>query len=568
MKGKVVSEGMALEGAYIIRETDIEVEIQKTDDPEREAKRFENARMAGSARLEQLISEAQGRQDGEIADILAFQLLMLEDTDYIGKIEDMILQGRWNSEYAVTQVSKTYQEYLKSMKDNTYLQERAADVADLAKQLINELLGIENEYCEPEEPYIAVAQDLTPSRVASMDDKKLKGIVLEKGSLMSHAAIIAKSRGIPMLINAEEATKKIPDGTEILLDGYKGKISIAPGKDEIREYQNHVLHEAEDKKHLEIYKTRQTKTKDGFAPKIFANITSSKETEQLVEQGGEGVGLFRTEALYMIENDTPPCETMQFETYKTAAQNLKGRPLIIRTLDVGGDKKIPYLKIPPEENPFLGYRAIRYCLENPELFKTQLSAILRASAYGAVSIMFPMIATLEEITHAKEYLEEVKEELCARKIEFNPKTPVGMMVETPMAAIDAPRFAKAVDFMSIGSNDLAQYLFAADRTNDKVSHLNSYFQPGLLRSINKVVQSAHTAGIEVDICGQAGEVLELIPIWIGMGVDNLSVSIPMITKVRRKICALSKADCEKTLSKVLDLDTKSQVRELLMARGL
>ena len=565
MNGKIASKGMAFAAACLICEPEIRIEQQKTGNPQRELERFRAAQARCAVRLEELIGEAEQRENREAGEILDFQLLMLEDTDYLGKIEQKILRENWGCEYAVDEASKSYQQYLRSLTDNPYLRERATDVGDLSKRLICELLGIDDSIPEPEGPYIVVAEDLTPSQVTELDDRKLKGIILEKGALAAHAVIIAKSRGIPCLINVSGVTGQVRNGQDLLLDCFKGRLIVEPDENEILDYRRYSEEQQREAKLLEAYRQRRTETTDGFGMKVFANITSCQETEELVRQGGEGVGLFRTELLYMEKSSAPPSEAAQYEVYKKAAQTLEGRLLIIRTLDVGGDKKIPYLDIPPEDNPFLGYRAIRYCLEHEDLFREQLSAILRASAYGTVAVMFPMISTQDEIMAAKGILDSVKAELSEKGIAFDPAIKVGMMVETPAAALDARRFAGLVDFFSIGTNDLTQYLFAADRMNDRVSHLNSYFQPGLLRCVNHIVSSAHAAGIEVDICGQAGELQELIPVWIGMGVDGLSVSIPMITRVRRTICEASKAECERLLSQILNLDTEAEAREALAA---
>lgn len=565
MKGKVASEGMAFAVAYPIREPEIKIEKKKTDDPQGELERFENARAYCADRLEQLISDAERRQNQDAGDILEFQLLFLEDTDYLGKIEKRILQERWNSEYAVSEVLQGYRRYLSGLTDNPYLQERAVDVDDLARRLLYRLMGIDDALQEPEEPYIAVAEDLSPSQVMAMDVQKLKGIVLEKGSLTAHAVIIAKSRGIPCLIGVGGAMAELPAGKPVLLDCFESTVLPNPDEKRLSVYRRYSEVQAEERKLLKTYQNRETQTRDGYRMKVYANIASWQEASELVRQGGEGVGLFRTELLYIKETSAPPSEDVQYDVYRQTAENLAGRPLIIRTLDAGGDKQVPYLGMPPETNPFLGYRAIRFCLEHPTLFSAQLSAILRASAHGPISIMFPMICAQEELAAARRILEETKERLHAQGFAFDPQIPVGMMVETPAAAMDASRFAKLVDFFSIGTNDLSQYLFAADRSNDKVSGLNSYFQPCLLRCIRQIADSAHAAGIEVDICGQAGEVLELVPLWIGMGIDSLSVSIPMIPKVRHIICEANKADCERLLSRVLDLDTRADVQKALEA---
>lgn len=563
MKGRVASQGMALAEAYPIHELVLEIAQRKAADPQSEMDRFQAAKDQCADQTLRLMNIAAQKDDNEVQEILDFQYLILEDTDFISKIESLIIDEGWNCEYAVGAASDTYRQRLLEMTDNDYLRERAADINDLTKRLLYELMGVSNDLLEPDGSYIAIAEDLAPSQISGMDESKLMGIVLEKGALTAHTVIIARSRGIPCLIETKGAMEQVTQGGSVLLDGFSGELHLSPDAQKLEQYDAYRARQRAEQRELEEYRDRETCTKDGFSMRVYANITSHRDVERLVQQGGEGVGLFRTELLYMESTGAPPSEEVQFEAYRKAAEALDGRPLIIRTLDVGGDKQIPYLGIPQEENPFLGYRAIRYCLEHRDLFYAQLSAILRASAYGKVQIMFPMITNLEELAVARKAVEQVMEDLSERNISFDREIKLGMMMETPAAAMDAERFAGKTDFFSIGTNDLTQYLFAADRTNEMVSKLNSYFQPSLLRAVNHIVRSAHVAGIEVDICGQAGEIPELVPLWIGMGMENLSVSISAITKVRQIICNADKLACEQLLGEVLDMDTEREVREKL-----
>lgn len=550
--------------AFPIRETAIEVTPKRIADAAAEWARFCAAKERCADQIMHLMDDAEKTQEHEVRDILDFQYLILEDADFLGKIEALVCEEGWNCAYAVKTAAEAYRQQLLALTDNAYLRERAADIADLTKRLLCEVLGIDNGITEPGEPYIAIAADLTPSQITGMDSTKLVGIVLEKGAMTSHTVIIARSRGIPCLIGVEGAIAAVCPGAPILIDGFDGMLHLAPDAGQIARYEAYQSRRQAEKAALHEYRSRETCTRDGFRMKVYANITSHKDIEQLLKQGGEGVGLFRTELLYMESTDAPPSEEVQFTAYRKAAEALAGRPLIIRTLDVGGDKEISYLGIPREDNPFLGYRAIRYCLDHKELFRTQISAILRASAYGKVQIMFPMISTMDEVNQVKGLVDEIKEGLATQGIPFDRDIALGMMVETPAAVIDAQRFAQATGFFSIGTNDLTQYLFAADRTNAMVSKLNSYFHPCLLRAVSHVVECARAAGIEVDICGQAGEVPELVPLWIGMGMHNLSVSIPAITKVRRIICESERRLCQDLLCEVLALDTEHEVRQRLM----
>ena len=362
---------------------------------------------------------------------------------------------------------------------------------------------------------------------------------------------------IPCVIGVAGLLEQVRDGQSLLLDAINGQITVEPTPKQVQEFEQYETAYRAEQAELERFRHMATATADGHAMKVYANITSELEVPELLRQGGEGVGLLRTELLYM-ERETPPDEETQYAAYSAIVTGLAGRPLIVRTLDVGGDKRIPYLNIPQEENPFLGYRAIRYCLEHPQVFHPQLAAILRAAALGPVQLMLPMIATLPEVERAREAVAQVRAELKERGRETGPVS-LGMMVETPAAAVMADRFAGCVDFFSIGTNDLTQYLFAADRNNAKVAGLNSYFQPALLHMVNHVCQCAHRHGIEVDICGQAGEMDELIPLWVGMGVDNLSVSVPSIPRVRRTIGQCSAAQCRQLADRALQCSSDREV---------
>jgi phosphotransferase system enzyme I (PtsI) len=371
--------------------------------------------------------------------------------------------------------------------------------------------------------------------------------------------------GIPFIINLKDATGLISQGKMVLMNGFTGEVTVSPDGMQLREYCEYKVYNLKENADLEEYKHRETVTKDGRRMKVFANITSEKEINDLILQGGEGVGLFRTEMMYM-EHEKSPDEERQFVIYSKIATKLKGRPLVIRTLDAGGDKNIGYLNIPKEDNPFLGYRAIRYCLANPEIFKEQIAAILRAGQFGDIRMMVPMITTISEIEQVTALVKEVKKELREKGVGYAENLKIGMMMETPAAAVLADKFAGMVDFFSIGSNDLTQYLFAADRNNELVSNLNSYYHPALIRVMKYICKGAQEKNIEVDICGQAGEVVELIPLWIAMGVDNLSVSIPSITKVRKAICSFDKTECERILDKVINFNTAGEVKRYLKER--
>lgn len=564
MKGTVAAPGMALAVPHLIRSPEIVVEKLAITDVSEELAHFRQAAADCHFALERLMDGMTGSVGDDTVEILDFQLLLLEDTDFIGKIEKNISEEHVNCEYAVKEASDGYITYLSELQDNDYLRERGADVSDLSMQILRRLSGVQEDTAEPDAEYIAIGVDIAPSRIAALNKSNLKGIILEKGGMTSHCVILSRSLGIPCLI--ETAGIIDASGTcagMILLDAISGEAVIDPDVNRIMAYRKYISDEAAEKTGLAPYIHRETVTPDGARMKVCANITTRHEAEELIRQGGEGVGLFRSELLYMSQTGGPPSEEQQYQEYSETAKALRGKPLIIRTLDIGGDKKIDYMDIGNEDNPFLGYRAIRFCLDHPEIFKPQIAAILRTGALGNVRMMLPMITGKTEISAAKQIVGQVKEELAARGERFDADMKIGVMVETPAAIFDAGILAKEADFFSIGTNDLAQYLFAADRTNVKVAALNSYYQPTLLRAVHYVVSAAHAAGIEAHICGQAAETESLIPLWIAMEVDELSVSIPQITAVRRRVCNTKKSECTGLLNTVLLLETAEEVERAL-----
>ena len=563
MEGIIAAPGMALAAAHIAAQPEQCIEKHTIANTEKEMLRFRCATYACYAQIEKIISDINSEVDSQTAEILDFQLLLLEDTDFIGEIENVISRQQINAEYAVEYASGIYQTKLENITDNDYLRERAADVSDLSQRLIAVLSGAADGAAEPDGPYIAIGRDIPPSRVAELDHGKLKGIILEEGGVTSHCVILARSLGIPCLIKTTGILKIVKPGDAILLDAVSGEAVINPDASRTLAFNDFITQDSSAKEQLSKYINMKSETADGTILKVYANITMSAEADSVVAQGGEGVGLFRSELLYMAQNGNPPSEETQYEEYSRTAKALGGRPLVIRTLDIGGDKQIDYIDIGHEENPFLGYRAIRYCLDHPEIFTPQISAILRSGADGNVWMMFPMITCKEELHAARQIVRDVASKLTARRIPFDSEMKIGMMVETPAAAADAMILAKEADFFSIGTNDLSQYLFAADRANAKLAGLSSPYQPALLRAINGISAAACDAGIEVDICGQAAEIDDLIPLWLAMGITNLSVSIPRITAVRKRICSLDKSVCAGLLDYVLSLETAGEVEQAL-----
>lgn len=565
MRGIGAVGGMALARTYLLDEDAAVITKKNIANPDEEYLRFLSAKEFAASQLEKIMKAAVedfGRENGEIFD---YQLLMLEDDDFLGKIRAIITDEKVNSEYALDVVARQYMELFTAM-DNDYLKQRTSDIADLAKRLNYALSGREPRMLSDiRGNFILAANDLTPSQTVGINKDRVRGIILECGGMSSHSVIIARSMGIPCIVGIAGLMKNLLHGDIVLINGSSGEVFVSPTELQVAEFNAYSIKTDKEKKELERFKHCESRTLDGFEIKVYANIAAEKDSSSMIENGGEGVGLFRTEFLYMSGN-TPPSEDLQYQVYSNIARNLGERPFIIRTLDAGGDKNIPYLGIPVEDNPNLGFRAIRYCLENPEIFKTQISAILRAGTCGNVHLMLPMLASVVELRRAKRLIDEAKDELVKKQIPHSDNIRIGIMMETPAAAIMADRLAREVDFFSIGTNDLTQYLFAADRMNPKVAYLNSYFHPALLRTVNHICKCAALNGIEADICGQAGEIPLLIPIWAAMGINNLSVSIPSIPKVRKLICQTVKADAVIIMEKTLSMDTAEEVETYLKSQ--
>lgn len=562
MIGIGVVTGMAKAKTYLLDEDAFLMEKKIVDDPETEYQRFLTAKEVCAAQLEEIKKMMPETMASDSREIFDYQLLLLEDTGFLGMIRAAVENDHTNCEYAVTIAAQKYITLFENM-DNDYLKQRTIDMVDISRRLNAILTGKEQKtLSDIREDSIVAAADLTPSQTAGINRDRVKGILLERGGSSSHSVIIARAMDIPCIVGITGLLEQAVHGETVIMNGTTGEVTPNPTPEQIREYEVYAAKAELEKQQLDQYRKCKTETLDGAKLQVYANITSETEVTALLENGGEGVGLFRTEFLYMA-GGTLPSEELQYKVYSSIAKKLDGRPLIIRTLDAGGDKNITSLGIEKEENPFLGYRAIRYCLDHPELFKMQIAAVLRAGALGNTKFMLPMIATVDEVRKTRALAQEVQAELAAKGIPHAEAISMGMMVETPAAAFDAERFAREVDFFSIGTNDLTQYLFAADRMNQRVTGLNSYFQPTLLRAIKHICQCGKQNGIEVDICGQAGEIPSLVPIWVAIGIDNLSVSIPSIPRVRKIICETRKSEAEAALEKALGLDTAHEVERFL-----
>lgn len=557
MKGIAVSNGIAIAKAYCLVEPDLSFEKVSIGDSEEEKKRLKNAVAEAKKDLEGIKAEAERKFGPDKAAIFQAHLLVLEDPEMLGMIDGKIDEGT-NVEAALHEVSTTFIEMFEVM-ENAYMKERAADIRDVSKRLLSKLLNVEiPDYSHLNEDVIIIANDLTPSMTAQLDKTHVKGFVTDIGGRTSHSAILARTMEIPAVVGAKTATKDIQQGSLVIVDGSKGDVIVDAEPEIVGTYQTAQKAYLEEHAYFEQFKGEPSISRDGHHVEIAGNIGKPEDADIVLENGGDGVGLFRTEFLYMDRTDLPS-EEEQFVSYKSVLEKMKGKPTVVRTLDIGGDKKLPYLKMEEEMNPFLGHRAIRLCLDDTALFRTQLRALLRASIYGNLKIMFPMIATLDEFREAKAILEDVKKELVTEGKEVSDTIEVGMMVEIPSTAVMADLFAKEADFLSIGTNDLIQYTLAADRMNEKVSYLYQPYNPAILRLVKSVIDGAHKEGKWVGMCGEmAGDEIA-IPILLAMGLDEFSMSASSILRARAQIAKSSKEDLEKHIEKILQLSSNKEV---------
>ena len=488
--------------------------------------------------------------------------MILQDVTLLEKTKTIIKEEKINSVYAT---QKGLEEIIVNFKnlDNEYLAERAKDIEDIKNRIISKLLNVEETKIEDYQPNtVIVTEELTTSDTSNINLKNISGIISQIGGPNSHVSIIARNKQIPMIIRVSEGLNTIKNGDTIILNGETGEIIINPSTEELEKYQNMQNSAQEEKRELEQYKNVIAKTKDDYQVEVSCNIGKPADLEDVLNAGADGIGLFRTEFLFM-DSEQMPTEQEQFESYKKVAETMKNKLSIIRTLDVGGDKDIPYLNLEKEDNPFLGYRAIRLCLENVELFKIQLRAILRASKYGNLAIMFPMISAIEELRKAKEILEQCKRELDTKGLEYNKKIKVGIMIEIPATAIMAESFAKECDFFSIGTNDLIQYTLAAERGNTKIANLYTKNHPALIKLIKYTIDSAHANGIFCGMCGEAASNTHYIPLLIGLGLDEFSMNSSAILETKKIITKLERKQCEALVEKVLKCISDKEVEQVL-----
>lgn len=562
LQGIAASSGIAIAKAYRLIEPDLTFEKKSIDDVEQETKRLDESIATSINELETIQKNAEKEMGAEEAEIFNAHILVLKDPELIHPIKDKIRSEKVNAEQALIETTDSFIEIFEAM-DNEYMRERAADIRDVTKRLLSHLLGVKAvSPSEISEEVIVIAEDLTPSDTAQLNKKFVKAFATDIGGRTSHSAIMARSLEIPAVVGTKEATNQIEDGDLVIVDGLTGKVIQNPSDDSISEYKNKQKQYEQQKAELAKLVNEKSVTADGQQVELAVNIGTPDDLEGVVKNGGEGIGLYRTEFLYM-GRDQLPAEDEQFEAYKAVLEGMDGKPVVVRTLDIGGDKELPYLNLPKELNPFLGFRAIRLCLEEQDIFRTQLRALLRASTYGNLKIMFPMIATLDEFREAKAILEEEKKALIQAGEPVAENIEVGIMVEIPSTAVQADQFAKEVDFFSIGTNDLIQYTMAADRMNERVSYLYQPYNPAILRLIKTVIDAAHREGKWTGMCGEmAGDEIA-IPLLLGLGLDEFSMSATSILKARAQIRHLNKEAMEKLAEKALQLGTAEEVVQLV-----
>ncbi len=528
--GSSVFGGVAIGKLAIFQKNENKVERRHIEDAEQEIARFEKAK-------EEALKQLQGLYDKALKDVgeanaMIFEVhqMMLEDLDYQDSIHYMIKEQQINAEYAVAQTSDNFAEMFAAM-DDAYMQGRAADVRDISERLISILAGTQSSLGTFDEPVVVVAEDLAPSETVQFEKDKLLAIVTQQGSANSHTAILARTMDIPAIIQADIGLNPEYNGKTVIVDGFTGEIYIDPDEETRKTMEAKLADCIAEKELLQELKGKEDVTLDGKQLKLYANIGNPGDVANVLRNDAKGIGLFRSEFLYLESNDFPT-EEEQFKAYKAVAENMAGKKVIIRTLDIGADKTVDYFKLDKEENPAMGYRAIRICLKQPEIFKTQLRALYRASNFGQIAIMFPMIISVEEVRKIKEIVAEVKKELTDLSIPFK-DVELGVMIETPAAVLVSDELAKEVDFFSIGTNDLTQYTLAIDRQNAKLGDFYNPHHKAILRMIETVVKNAHAAGIWAGICGELGADLSLTETFLKMGVDELSVSPAMVLRVRK-----------------------------------
>ena len=558
IKGNGVSTGVGFGNVVILKNEERKIEKKTVKDSDAEMDRLKKAIEEVIKETEEIVNKATGTEK----EIMSAYLMILQDPALIQETENGIKDLKYSAEYAVEIGFNSVIQIFENM-DDEYMAGRAKDIADIKNRIIAKLFNEEAVNISKLNPdTIIVATELTTSDTAKLDFKNVSGIITELGGENSHTSIMARTRAIPAITKVEDATKIFRNGDYVGINGETGEIYLNPSQEEKENLEKLEEKITKEKEELEKYRDEVTKTMDGYVVELVANIGTPSDVETILKNTAEGVGLLRSEFLYM-DSENMPTEDEQFEAYKEVTEKMEDRPVIIRTLDVGGDKELKYLHLEKESNPFLGYRAIRLCLDNISLFKTQLRAILRASAYGNLSIMFPMISSIEELRDAKKVLEECKKELDIKNIDYKKNIKVGIMIEIPSAALISYGLAKECDFFSIGTNDLIQYTVATERGNEKISKLYTKFHPAVIKLIKQAIDGAHDAGIFCGMCGEAAGDELYIPLLIGLGLDEFSMNSNSILRARKRISELEKFDCKVLADEILNMSSAKDVEDKL-----
>ncbi|RAI83492.1 phosphoenolpyruvate--protein phosphotransferase [Macrococcoides caseolyticum subsp. hominis] len=564
LKGIGASDGIAIAKAYLLVEPDLSFNNDKVADVDAEVEKFKAAINQSKVELTQIRNNAEIALGPDKAAIFDAHLLVLEDPELINPIENNIRNNQMNAAASLSEVSTNFITIFESM-DNEYMKERAADIKDVSKRVLSHILGV--SLPNPtmiDEPVVIIAEDLTPSDTAQLNKKFVQGFATNIGGRTSHSAIMSRSLEIPAVVGTKNITDAVQQGDFVIVDGIAGEVIINPDEQTVTGYKARQAAFLQEKEELKQLVNDKTVTKEGKHVELAANIGTPNDLEGVKNNGAEGIGLYRTEFLYM-GRDAMPSEDEQFEAYKKVLSEMDGKRVVVRTLDIGGDKELPYLNLPKEMNPFLGYRAIRLCLDQQDIFRTQLRALLRASIHGKLSIMFPMIATINEFRDAKAILEEEKASLIADKVKVADDIELGIMVEIPSTAAMADIFAKEVDFFSIGTNDLIQYTMAADRMSERVSYLYQPYNPAILRLIKQVIDASHKEGKWTGMCGEMAGDSTAIPLLLGLGLDEFSMSATSILSARRQIKNLSQPEMAKVAEQALNCATQEEVVKLVDA---
>ncbi|HID4737987.1 TPA: phosphoenolpyruvate--protein phosphotransferase [Staphylococcus aureus] len=563
IKGIAASDGVAIAKAYLLVEPDLTFDKnEKVTDVEGEVVKFNNAIEASKVELTKIRNNAEVQLGADKAAIFDAHLLVLDDPELIQPIQDKIKNENANAASALTDVTTQFVTIFESM-DNEYMKERAADIRDVSKRVLSHILGVELPNPSMiDESVVIVGNDLTPSDTAQLNKEFVQGFATNIGGRTSHSAIMSRSLEIPAIVGTKSITQEAKQGDMIIVDGLNGDVIVNPTEDELIAYQDKRERYFADKKELQKLRDADTVTVDGVHAELAANIGTPNDLPGVIENGAQGIGLYRTEFLYM-GRDQMPTEEEQFEAYKEVLEAMDGKRVVVRTLDIGGDKELSYLNLPEEMNPFLGYRAIRLCLAQQDIFRPQLRALLRASVYGKLNIMFPMVATINEFREAKAILLEEKENLKNEGHDISDDIELGIMVEIPATAALADVFAKEVDFFSIGTNDLIQYTLAADRMSERVSYLYQPYNPSILRLVKQVIEASHKEGKWTGMCGEMAGDETAIPLLLGLGLDEFSMSATSILKARRQINGLSKNEMTELANRAVDCATQEEVIELV-----